>query len=106
MATPKRICEAWKPQASIDELAERVERIWRKSRPKLMKLYDNTQQTKQRTRAAARFWRETTEDLLQAGISCQQANNLAMYEWVCLPDIEEGDENEILARWSDQADGD
>jgi hypothetical protein len=98
MATPKRICEAWKPQDSIDELAEHVERIWRKSRPKLMRLYDRTEQTKKRIMEAARFWRETTEDLQQAGLPFEQANNLAMYEWVCLPDIEEGDEDDILAR--------
>jgi hypothetical protein len=98
MATPKKIYEAWKPQATIDELAEHVEGIWRKSRPKLMRLYDKAEQTKQRTRAAARFWQETTEDLQHAGLPFEQANNLAMYEWVCLPDIEEGDEEEIFAR--------
>lgn len=79
----------------VNELQEHVEKIWRKNRPKLMKRYDETAQTEKRTRAAARFWLETTEDLEQQGLPYEQAYNFAMSEWVSLPDIEEDDEAQI-----------
>jgi hypothetical protein len=62
-----------------------------------MRLYDRTEQTEERTVKAARSWRETTQHLEQKGMPFDQANNLAMYEWVCLPDIEDEDEALILA---------
>jgi hypothetical protein len=84
-------------RGGVNELKEHVERIWRKSRPKLMQYYDETAQTEKRTREAARFWLETTEDLEQHGLPYDQAYNFAMSEWVCLPDIEEGDEEQIAS---------
>jgi hypothetical protein len=62
-----------------------------------MRLYDRTEQTKEQTMKAARSWRETTQHLEQKGIPFDQANNLAMYEWVCLPDIDDEDETRILS---------
>lgn len=83
-------------RGGVNELKEHVEKIWRKSRPKLMQLYDETGKTERRTKEAARNWLETTEDLEQQGLSYEQAYNFAMSEWVCLPDIEEDDDEEKL----------
>ncbi|MBC8868500.1 MAG: hypothetical protein H8E44_03740 [Planctomycetes bacterium] len=80
----------------VIELTDHVEKIWRRSRPRLMKFYDETQQTGKRTRQAAKYWLETTQDLEQHGLPYDQAYNLAMSEWVDLPDIEDGDE-ELIA---------
>jgi len=84
-----------KSQESIQHLAERVQTIWRKTRPRLMRLYERTEQVKARSLEAARHLRMTTENLQQMGLAFDQASNLAMYEWVRLPDIDARDELEL-----------
>jgi hypothetical protein len=84
-------------QERIHEVSERVEIIWWNSRPELMRLYDKLGQVKVRTTEAASRYRETVRHLRRKGIPLDQATNLAMYEWVRLPDIEESDKAAILA---------
>ena len=80
------------PTPSVRELKEHVEKFWRKTRPRLMKLYDEKHQTDQRIETAAQYWLETIEDLRAQGLPYDQAYNLAMSEWVALPDIDDEDE--------------
>lgn len=76
----------------VNELAEEVESIWRRSRPRMMRRLDRTQSVQDRTREAARHCRETTTDLTKQGIPYDQANSIALYEWVFLPDLDDRDE--------------
>ena len=92
-------------ESNMHILAERIERIWRRGRPKLMRLYDETKQTEARTHEAARRCTSTALDLQQMGLARDQANSLAMYEWVYLPDIEEGDRPRILAAMENSSTG-
>jgi hypothetical protein len=85
LASPENVCH----------LAEQVQLIWRKSRPQLMRLYDQTEQTGMKSLQAARRCQTTTEDLQRTGLPFDQARNLAMHEWVYLPDIDPSDEAEI-----------
>jgi len=81
-----------KGQAECDSLAEEVERIWRRSRPTLMRRLDSLKNVKDRTRQAALHCRETTEHLREHGIPWDQANGIALYEWIYLPDIDPEDD--------------
>jgi hypothetical protein len=80
---------------NVHHLAEQVQLIWRKSRPQLMRLYDQTEQSETRALQAARRCLATTQDLQCTGLPFDQARNLAMHEWVYLPDIDASDELEI-----------
>jgi hypothetical protein len=79
-------------QKSTQDLAEQVQRIWRKTRPRLMQLHDRTNQAEAKAREAANRCRGASEHLQGMGVPCDQADSLAMYEWVYLPDIDERDE--------------
>jgi hypothetical protein len=92
MAPTGNVLSTVKGQAECDSLAEEVERIWRRSRPRLMRRLDSLKNVKDRTRQAARHCRETTEHLRGHGIPWDQANSIALYEWVYLPDIDAEDE--------------
>ena len=78
-------------QINVDQLAKRVEQAWRRSRPRLMRLYDESGQTAFRIREAAQSWYATSQDLQRQGIPFDQADGLARYEWVSLPDISEAE---------------
>ncbi len=80
---------------NVHHLAEQVQLIWRKSRPQLMRLYDQSEQAGIRSLQAARRCQTTTEDLQRTGLPFDQARNLAMHEWIYLPDIDASDEAEI-----------
>ena len=79
-------------QEGIDDLAEKVETIWRRSRPRLMRRLDRTNRVEDRTREAARQCWETTVDLEEQGIPFDQANGIALYEWIYLPDLDAEEE--------------
>ena len=97
--------EAWLgEQRKIDEMAREVEEIWRKTRPNIMRLYASMQQVAPRTQEAAKLWKSSAELFCRNGVSHDQANNLAMYEFVYLPDIEQSEEAEILESLRKRAD--
>jgi hypothetical protein len=81
----------------IDERAREVEKIWRTSRPNIMRLYETLQMVEPRTTEAARLWERNAELFRSNGVPRDQANSLAMYEFVYLPDIEQSEEAELLA---------
>lgn len=92
MAPTGNVLSRAKGQAECDRLAEEVERIWRRSRPRLMRRLESLKSVKDRTRQAAEQCRETTAHLRSHGIPWDQANSIALYEWVYLPDIDSDDE--------------
>jgi hypothetical protein len=71
-------------------MQKHVDRIWRKSRPKLVKAYELTEELNQRTEEAATQWVEMEAQLMSEGMSYLEAQNMAMREFVSLPDL--GDE--------------
>ena len=89
----------------LDVMARQVEKIWRTSRPNITKLYEQMDKFGSRTREAARLWRDSTELFRRNGVPRDQANNLAMYEFVYLPDIEKGEEAEVLSAMQDASVG-
>ena len=92
MTTAVSTMQAECEQAGIDDLAEEVETIWRRSRPRMMRRLDKADRVKDRTREAARMCLETTVDLEEQGMPYDQANSIALYEWVYLPDLDPEDE--------------
>jgi hypothetical protein len=92
MTTMESTILAEQEQECVNELAEEVESIWRRSRPRMMRRLDRTECVKNRTQEAARMCRETTTDLQEQGIPFDQANSIALYEWVYLPDLDNLDE--------------
>jgi hypothetical protein len=92
MTTMESTILAEKEQECVNELAEEVETIWRRSRPRMMRRLDRTKRVKDRTQEAARMCRETTTDLQEQGMPFDQANSIALYEWVYLPDLDNLDE--------------
>jgi hypothetical protein len=78
-------------QDDICVLTEAVNNLWRKTRPKLMGLYDEMDQSQKRTREAAQTWQDTIEHLQQLGVPHDQAKSLAMLERIDLPDLEDSD---------------
>lgn len=92
MAPTGTVLSAEKVLEKDERLAEEVETIWRRSRPRLMRRLDTLKRSKERTRQAARYCRETTEHLRKHGIPWDQAHSIALYEWVYLPDIDSDDE--------------
>ena len=92
MVTMGSVLLAEQEQEGVNELAEEVETIWRRSRPRMMRRLDRTRRVKDRTREAARLCQETTTDLQEQGMPFDQANSVALYEWVYLPDLDNLDE--------------
>jgi len=92
MTTMEATILAEEEQECVNELAEEVETIWRRSRPRMMRRLDRTKCVKNRTQEAARMCRETTTDLQEQGMPFDQANSIALYEWVYLPDLDNLDE--------------
>jgi hypothetical protein len=92
MTTLGCVLSAEQEQEGVNELAEEVETIWRRSRPRMMRRLDRTKCVRDRTREAARMCRETTTDLQEQGMPFDQANSIALYEWVYLPDLDNLDE--------------
>ena len=89
MATTAAPCCAEHEQETFDQLAKEVERVWRRSRPRLMRQLDKANQSRDRVRAAAQHCQEASDHMLEDGLPYDQANSLALYEWVYLPDIED-----------------
>ena len=79
-------------QELLQSLASHVERIWRQSRPKLVKLYQQSGQLQDRLLGAAENWLATEEHLASQGLPQHQASKQAMLEWVYLPDQDEAEE--------------
>ena len=78
-------------KVSMDRLRKEIDKAWRKSRPKLMEQYDAAEQTEAEVTAAAERWWDTMNDLQRQGVPHDQADNLARYEWIYLPDIDQED---------------
>jgi hypothetical protein len=57
-----------------------------------MQRLDRTNRVEDRTREAARRCRETTTDLEKQGMPFDQADGIALYEWVYLPDLDAEEE--------------
>lgn len=76
-------------RVQIERLSKEIARAWRRSRPKLMQQYDELDQTDRRIAEAAERWWVTMNDLERQGMPHDQADNLARYEWIYLPDIDE-----------------
>lgn len=93
MTTKGSVLLAEQKQEGVNELAEEVETIWRRNRPRLMRRLDRTKRVKDRTQEAARLCRETTAELQEQGVPFDQANGIALYEWVYLPDLDNEDES-------------
>ena len=74
------VVPAEQEQEDVNELAEEVESIWRRNRPRLMRRLDRTRRVKNRTQEAARLCRETTADLQEQGVPFDQANSIALCE--------------------------
>lgn len=92
MTTNGAVLPAMQEQECVNELAEEVETIWRRTRPRLVRRLDRTRRVKDRTHEAASRCREAITDMRENGVPFDQAERIALYEFVYLPDLDNEDE--------------